>query len=135
MEDSNNDIIIYERIKTEEAEYLYSITLEAWKATLKTPEFDRSKHHPFGESVYVLPKTLSTKLDDTTLQVVEFIFSTTAKDNGKFVVDTQTSNLTRSQLLSLKDKNWLHSQVLVVNRLFLNNKEVRKEVVKRIVFP
>ncbi|CAL1379618.1 unnamed protein product [Linum trigynum] len=81
MEDSDDDIIIFKRIRTEEeAEYLYSITPEAWKATLKTPEFDRSRHHPFGKSVYVLPKTLSTKLDDTALQVVEFIFSTTAKD-------------------------------------------------------
>ncbi|CAI0444205.1 unnamed protein product, partial [Linum tenue] len=66
MEDSDDDIIISERIRTEEeACALYSITPEAWKATLKTLDFDRSKYHPFGESVYVLPKTLSTKLDDT----------------------------------------------------------------------
>ncbi|CAI0548783.1 unnamed protein product [Linum tenue] len=38
MEDSDDDIIISERIKTEEdAEYLNSITPEAWKETLKTP--------------------------------------------------------------------------------------------------
>ncbi|CAI0444917.1 unnamed protein product [Linum tenue] len=81
MEDSDDDIIISERARTEEeAEFMYSITPEAWKATLKTPTFERSKYHPFDSSVYVLPKTLSTKLDVTALQVVEFIFSITAKD-------------------------------------------------------
>ncbi|CAI0444494.1 unnamed protein product [Linum tenue] len=65
MEDSDDDIIICERSRTEEeADFLYSITAEAWKETLKTPEFERSKHHPFGESVYVLPKNMLTKLDD-----------------------------------------------------------------------
>ncbi|CAL1403863.1 unnamed protein product [Linum trigynum] len=64
----------------EEAEFMHSITPEAWKATLKTPAFERSKHHPLDSSVYVLPKTLSVKLDATPLQVVEFIFSTTTKD-------------------------------------------------------
>ncbi|CAL1388439.1 unnamed protein product [Linum trigynum] len=61
MEDSDNDIIISERARTEEeAEFLYSITPEAWKTRLKTPTFERSKHHPFDSSVYILTKTLST---------------------------------------------------------------------------
>ncbi|CAL1359544.1 unnamed protein product [Linum trigynum] len=111
MENSDDDVLVSERAMTqEEIEFMHSITPESWKTTLKTPAFERSKHHPFDSSVYVLPKTLSTKLDVTALQVVEFVFSTTTKDDHDFIVETPKAKLSRYQILSLKRKSWVHSQ-------------------------
>ncbi|CAL1370879.1 unnamed protein product [Linum trigynum] len=62
LEDSDDDILVSERPMTqEEAEFMHSITPEAWKATLKTLAFERSKHHPIDSSVYVLAKSFLTK--------------------------------------------------------------------------
>ncbi|CAL1402317.1 unnamed protein product [Linum trigynum] len=95
-------IVTHERTRTvEEEDRMYNYTLEEWLATLKTPEFQRSKRKLFAaSSVYVLSKAVSTKLDPVVRRVVEFVFST--PDNAGYVVETPSLKLARLHLLTLK---------------------------------
>ncbi|CAL1396656.1 unnamed protein product [Linum trigynum] len=129
------DLIITDErnMNDEERDRLYSYTPEEWLATLKTPEFERSKKNPYASSsVYYLSKEVSPKLDPVARLMVEFVFRT---PEGKgLVVHTPSVKLARLHLLTLKRLEWVNVQVIEAYGHFLNDKALAGDK-KRVIFP
>ncbi|CAI0419667.1 unnamed protein product [Linum tenue] len=129
------DVIITDQrdMTDEERDRLYSYTPEEWLATLKTPEFERSKKNPYASSsVYYLSKDVSPKLDPVARLMVEFVFST---PEGKgLVVHTPSIILARLHLLTLKRKEWVNLQVIEAYGHFLNDKVLAGDK-NKVIFP
>ncbi|CAI0547267.1 unnamed protein product [Linum tenue] len=133
-ERSPDVIITHERnMIDEETDRLYSYTPEEWLATLKTPEFERSKKNPYASSsLYYLSKDVSTKLDPVARRMVEFVFS---NPEGKgLVVHTPSVKLARLHLLTLKRLEWVNLQVVEAYGNFLNDKALAGDK-NRVIFP
>ncbi|CAI0419165.1 unnamed protein product [Linum tenue] len=133
-ERSPDVIITDERNMTdEERDRLYNYTPEEWLATLKTPEFERSKKNPYASSsVYYLSEDVSPKLDPVARLMVEYVFST---PEGKgLVVHTPSIKLARIQLLTLKRLEWVNLLVIEAYGHFLNDKALAGDK-NRVIFP